>query len=116
VTRRHRTTRSTWQSSSTARRPSGESSPTLARRQLLFSWPRDGVPTNPPAWLLTSARRRILDQLVYKWDHSRRIIAKVLIDKYRDIAATGWRLTSDDIGRDVRMLFKDNFLNFLSGN
>jgi RNA polymerase sigma factor (sigma-70 family) len=27
------------------------------------TWPRDGVPTNPPAWLLTSARRRILDRL-----------------------------------------------------
>src|SRR3954451_20473635 len=27
------------------------------------TWPRDGVPTNPPAWLLTSARRRVLDRL-----------------------------------------------------
>jgi predicted RNA polymerase sigma factor len=27
------------------------------------TWPRDGVPTNPPAWLLTSGRRRILDRL-----------------------------------------------------
>lgn len=27
------------------------------------TWPRDGVPTNPPAWLLTVARRRILDRL-----------------------------------------------------
>jgi RNA polymerase sigma-70 factor (ECF subfamily) len=27
------------------------------------TWPRDGVPTNPPAWLLTAARRRILDRL-----------------------------------------------------
>jgi RNA polymerase sigma factor (sigma-70 family) len=27
------------------------------------TWPRDGVPGNPPAWLLTSARRRILDRL-----------------------------------------------------
>jgi RNA polymerase sigma factor (sigma-70 family) len=27
------------------------------------SWPRDGAPTNPPAWLLTAARRRIVDRL-----------------------------------------------------
>src|SRR4051812_48136018 len=27
------------------------------------TWPRDGVPTNPPAWLLTAARRRMLDRL-----------------------------------------------------
>ncbi|MDT9594192.1 DUF6596 domain-containing protein [Nocardioides zeae] len=27
------------------------------------TWPRDGVPANPPAWLLTAARRRALDRL-----------------------------------------------------
>jgi predicted RNA polymerase sigma factor len=26
-------------------------------------WPTDGVPTNPAAWLLTTARRRVLDRL-----------------------------------------------------
>jgi RNA polymerase sigma-70 factor, ECF subfamily len=28
----------------------------------LVAWPRTGVPTSPEAWLLTAARRRILDQ------------------------------------------------------
>jgi RNA polymerase sigma factor (sigma-70 family) len=27
------------------------------------TWPADGVPANPPAWLLTAARRRIVDRL-----------------------------------------------------
>jgi RNA polymerase sigma factor (sigma-70 family) len=27
------------------------------------TWPRDGAPANPPAWLLIAARRRILDRL-----------------------------------------------------
>ena len=27
------------------------------------TWPGDGVPDNPPAWLLTAARRRVLDRL-----------------------------------------------------
>jgi len=27
------------------------------------TWPRDGAPANPPAWLLTTARRRIVDRL-----------------------------------------------------
>ena len=26
-------------------------------------WPRDGVPSNPAAWLLTAARRRVIDRL-----------------------------------------------------
>jgi RNA polymerase sigma factor (sigma-70 family) len=27
------------------------------------TWPRDGRPANPPAWLLTAARRRVMDRL-----------------------------------------------------
>lgn len=32
-----------------------------AFRAALESWPRDGVPDNPEAWLLTAARRRLID-------------------------------------------------------
>ncbi|CAN5502872.1 glucuronate isomerase [soil metagenome] len=52
---------------------------------------------------------RVLDQLIYKWDHSRKVIGKVLIDKYRDLTDTGWRVTSEDIARDVKALVSDNF-------
>ncbi len=57
---------------------------------------------------------RVLDQLLYKWTHSRRIIAKVLSDKYADLAATGWPVKSADIERDVRNLFGGNFQRFLA--
>ena len=56
---------------------------------------------------------RVLDQLIYKWDHSRELIASVLVDKYRDIAATGWRASEDEIRRDVRLFFHENMSNFL---
>lgn len=57
---------------------------------------------------------RVLDQLIYKWDHSRELIANVLVDKYRDVAATGWRPTEGEIRRDVRLYFHDNMANFLA--
>jgi hypothetical protein len=57
---------------------------------------------------------RILDQLVYKWDHSRRIIARVLTDKYADIIDCGYRVTQEHIRRDAALLLRDNFRNFLT--
>ena len=56
---------------------------------------------------------RILDQLIYKWDHSRRIIARVLTDKYTDLAESGFHITADAIRQDVARLMRDNFHDFL---
>lgn len=57
---------------------------------------------------------RVLDQLLYKWEHSRRIIAKVLTDKYDDLRQTGWKATPADIHRDVARYFGGNFTDFLA--
>ena len=57
---------------------------------------------------------RVLDQLIYKWDHSRRIIGKVMVDKYTDLMHTGWHLTKGEIQRDVQLLLEGNFTEFLS--
>jgi hypothetical protein len=56
---------------------------------------------------------RVLDQLIYKWDHSRELIANVLVDKYADVAATGWTPSEEEIRRDVRLLFHKNMEDFL---
>jgi len=56
---------------------------------------------------------RVLDQLVYKWSHSRQIIGKVLAEKYDDLAATGWEPTRAEIERDVRDLFGGALETFL---
>ena len=37
------------------------------------TWPRDGAPANPAAWLLTTARRRILDRLRAEAVHARKL-------------------------------------------
>ena len=56
---------------------------------------------------------RVLEQLIYKWAHSRRVIATVLKDKYRDLAATGWAVTKLEVERDVQTLFGGAFQAFL---
>ena len=57
---------------------------------------------------------RVLDQIIYKWDHSRQIIAKVLVEKYSDIATVGWTPTKAEIQRDVKGLFGGTFEQFLA--
>ncbi len=55
---------------------------------------------------------RVLDQLIYKWQHSRRLIARVLVDKYADLIQTGWEPREGEIERDVKNLFGGAFERF----
>jgi hypothetical protein len=58
---------------------------------------------------------RVLDQIVYKWRHSRRLIAQVLVDKYSALAQTGWQASRVEIERDVKDLFGGAFARFCQG-
>lgn len=58
---------------------------------------------------------RVLDQLLYKWEHSRSLIGKVLTDKYQDIVSAGWKVSGEDVKRDVALFLKGNFETFLKG-
>jgi hypothetical protein len=55
---------------------------------------------------------RILDQIIYKWKHSRHTIAASLTDSYAALARDGWQPTTNRIQRDVKRLFQENFRNF----
>ncbi|RIK72491.1 MAG: glucuronate isomerase [Planctomycetota bacterium] len=57
---------------------------------------------------------RVLEQLIYKWDHSRELIAAVLAEKYGDLARAGWRASQDEVRRDVRLLLAGNLAEFLA--
>jgi hypothetical protein len=57
---------------------------------------------------------RILDQLIYKWEHSRRVIAKVLVDKYVDLEQSGFKVTAKHIQADVARLLRDNYREFIA--
>jgi len=55
---------------------------------------------------------RVLDQLIYKWAHTRAIVADVLVEKYGDLFAAGWRPSQEEIKRDVRAIFGGSFEAF----
>lgn len=57
---------------------------------------------------------RVLEHLIYKWDHSKNIIGEVLFEKYSDLQAIGWALNENEIKRDVAALFNTNFYEFLT--
>lgn len=52
---------------------------------------------------------RILEQLIYKWKHSRRIIAESLYDTYEQLLRNGRAVTRQEIERDVTRMFSGNF-------
>lgn len=52
---------------------------------------------------------RILEQVIYKWKHSRRVIADVLHASYLELLRDGRRLSRAEIDRDVARLFSGNF-------
>ena len=56
---------------------------------------------------------RVIDQVIYKWGHSKRIIGDVLAEKYGDLLASGWALEEGEVQRDVDRLFGGNFWSFL---
>jgi hypothetical protein len=58
---------------------------------------------------------RVLDQLIYKWTHSRRVLTRVLAETYAEVAATGWVPSRAEIERDVRDLFGGAFERFCRG-
>lgn len=57
---------------------------------------------------------RVLDQLVYKWPHSRECIGRAMADQYRGLLCTGLRMTQAQVQRDARLLLADNFRDFLA--
>jgi hypothetical protein len=57
---------------------------------------------------------RVLDQIIYKWHHSRAIVGRVLVEKYEALAATGWDPSTSEIERDVQALFGGAYAEFQS--
>lgn len=56
---------------------------------------------------------RILDQLIYKWSHSRTVIADALFESYAGLWHDGLRVTRREIERDANKLFSGNFRHWV---
>lgn len=52
---------------------------------------------------------RVLEQLIYKWNHSRRVIADCLSHSYEQLTLAGRPVTRSEIQRDVENMFSGNF-------
>lgn len=57
---------------------------------------------------------RVIEQLIYKWKHSKSVIKKVLIEKYEALFDTGWPLAESSIENDVKDFFGESFEKFIS--
>jgi hypothetical protein len=61
-----------------------------------------------PTFIPQHSDARVLDQLIYKWAHSRAIIAEVLADKLADTMATGWTVSDEEMRKTIDALFYGN--------
>jgi hypothetical protein len=51
---------------------------------------------------------RVLEQVIYKWNNTRRTMARILSDSYQLLSQDGRGVTRSDIHRDVTRLFRSN--------
>ncbi|KAL7511161.1 hypothetical protein ACHAXN_008062 [Cyclotella atomus] len=57
---------------------------------------------------------RVIDQLVYKWSHSRAVIANALAREYVKTSRSGWNFSRQEIRRDVWRMFGGSYEEFMS--
>ncbi|WP_291881751.1 sigma-70 family RNA polymerase sigma factor [Cellulomonas sp.] len=68
-------------------------------------WPDDGIPTNPGAWLLTAARRRVLDRLRSESVLRRKEPLMVIDDEMRALAAAAVDPGAHVADEQLRLVF-----------
>ena len=56
---------------------------------------------------------RVLEQVIYKWSNTRRIVGSVLTENYRLLTEDGRGVTAQEIRRDVNRLFRSNPENWM---
>jgi len=57
---------------------------------------------------------RVLDQLVYKWVHSRSVISPIIARKFLELVEAGWSVSRAQIKHEVHMLFGGSYEHFMA--
>ena len=70
---------------------------------------RERVELLGPSFIPQHSDARVLEQLIYKWSHSRQVIADALVDSYERLLGSGRPVSREEIVRDVRRMFVENF-------
>lgn len=69
-----------------------------------------------PSFIPQHSDARVLEHLIYKWRHSRALIAECLSDNYSRLLSSGRAVTRGEIERDVKRLFSGNFHQWVGMN
>lgn len=66
-----------------------------------------------PTFIPIHSDSRVFEQLLYKWEHARTILADAMVESYARIAERGRTVTAADVTRDVELMFSGNFATAL---
>lgn len=69
-----------------------------------------------PTFIPQHSDARVLEQLIYKWRHSRSVLAEALFEVYARLLESGRAVTRDEIGRDVSRMFSGNFSEWVGSS
>ena len=70
---------------------------------------RERIELLGPSFIPQHSDARVLEQLIYKWQHSRRVITAALCEAYEQLLGSGRAVTRPEIERDVARMFSGNF-------
>ena len=66
-----------------------------------------------PSFIPQHSDARVLEQLIYKWQHARVVISQTLYEMYARLLDSGRPVTSAELSRDVTRLFSGNFRKWI---
>ena len=55
-----------------------------------------------------------MDQIIYKWIHSKRVIAAAVLEQFRQLWSTGWRLEEEAVVKSVQRLLGGSYEEFMA--